>query len=90
MGLLGFLRRLVLTSPDHSATLRCTTYEEKTQQRWPTLCDDGTRAVSRYNTILGRWETTIPKAPDDVHGEDEPTYQAGRCALPLSGQRAMR
>jgi hypothetical protein len=61
--LLTLLLGFVLTSPAWSATLRCTTYEEKTLNRLHTLCDDGTRAVSRYNTILERWETTITSSP---------------------------
>jgi hypothetical protein len=55
----GLIILLGLTSPGLTATVRCTTYEEKTLQRWHTICDDGTRAVSRYNKILDRWETTI-------------------------------
>jgi hypothetical protein len=43
--------------------LRCTTYEERTLQRWYTICDDGTRAVSRYNRVHDRWETTITASP---------------------------
>jgi hypothetical protein len=31
--------------------------------RWHTLCDDGTRAVSHYQRILERWETTIMSSP---------------------------
>jgi hypothetical protein len=43
--------------------MTCTTYEEKTLQRWQTICNDGTRAVSRYNTVLDRWETTMTTSP---------------------------
>src|SRR6266511_6061684 len=61
--MLEWLLLLTLASPVWPATLRCTTYEEKTLQRWHTLCDDGTRAVSRYNRRLDRWETTITESP---------------------------
>jgi hypothetical protein len=61
--MLGWLLLLALASPVWAATLRCTTDEEKTLQRWHTICDDGTRAVSRYNKILDRWETTITASP---------------------------
>jgi hypothetical protein len=54
---------LALVNPTLAGTLYCTTYEEKTLQRWHTICDDGTRAVSRYNTLLDRWETTITASP---------------------------
>jgi hypothetical protein len=45
------------------APVRCTTYEEKTLHRLHTLCDDGTRGVSTYNQVLGRWETLITPPP---------------------------
>jgi hypothetical protein len=41
------------------APVRCTTYEEKTLNRYHTLCADGTRGISTYNRTLQRWETTI-------------------------------
>jgi hypothetical protein len=61
--MLGWLLLLALASPAWSGMLRCTTYEEKTSARFHTLCDDGTRAGSRYNTTLERWETTITSSP---------------------------
>jgi hypothetical protein len=54
---------LGVMSPAMAGTGRCTTYEEKTMNRLHTFCDDGTRAVSRYNRILDRWETTITTRP---------------------------
>jgi hypothetical protein len=57
------LRGLALANPTLAGTLQCTTYEEKTLQRWHTICDDGTRAVSCYHTVLDRWETTITTKP---------------------------
>jgi hypothetical protein len=33
---------LALANPTLAGTLHCTTYEEKTLQRWHTICDDGT------------------------------------------------
>jgi hypothetical protein len=53
---------LLLVRPAWSAT-HCTTYEEKPLGRLQTLCDDGTWAVSRYNAVLDRWETTIAASP---------------------------
>jgi hypothetical protein len=61
--LLWLLLGLTLASPAWPDTLRCTTYEEKTLQRWHTVCDDGTHAVSRYHQIFDRWETTITESP---------------------------
>jgi len=60
---LALLFLLGAGSPIRAATVRCTTYEEKTLKRLQTICDDGTRAVSRYNTVLERWETTITQSP---------------------------
>jgi hypothetical protein len=54
---------LALTNPALAGMLHCTSYDEKTLQRWQTICADGTRAVSRYNTVLDRWETTITVSP---------------------------
>jgi len=64
-GLLTLLR-LALVNPTWAGTLQCTTYEEKTLQRWHTICNDGTRAVSRYNRVLNRWETTITTSPHSI------------------------
>jgi hypothetical protein len=61
--MLGWLLLVALASPVWPATLRCTTYEENTLNRFHTLCDEGTRAVSRYNKTLERWETTITSSP---------------------------
>jgi hypothetical protein len=61
--ILGGLLLLALASPVWAAAVRCTTDEEQTLQRWHTMCDDGTRAVSRYHRILDRWETTITASP---------------------------
>lgn len=41
----------------------CLTYPEPTMGRQQTVCDDGTRAVSTYNTTLGRWETVVTPPP---------------------------
>ena len=53
---------LLLVRPAWSAP-SCLTYEEKTLGRLQTLCDDGTRGVSTYNTTLQRWETSITPPP---------------------------
>jgi hypothetical protein len=57
-----WLLGLAIASPVWSGTPRCTTYEDKTLQRWHTLCDDGTRAVSRYNQLFDRWETMMTES----------------------------
>jgi hypothetical protein len=61
--MLGWLPLLAFASPVEPATLRCTTGEEKTLNRFHTRCDDGTCAVSRYNMPLERWETTMTSNP---------------------------
>jgi hypothetical protein len=45
---------LLLVRPAMAGTPRCTTCEEPTLGRLQTLCDDGTRAVSTWNTTLSR------------------------------------
>ena len=54
---------LALASADLAGSVHCTTYDEKTLNRWHTLCADGTRAVSTYNKTLERGETTITESP---------------------------
>jgi hypothetical protein len=46
-------------SPALSATTNGTTWYVRTVDRWQTLCDDGAWVISRYNTILDYWDTTI-------------------------------
>jgi hypothetical protein len=41
----------------------CLTYEEKSLDRWQSVCDDGTRATHRWNRVLGRWESTVTTPP---------------------------
>jgi hypothetical protein len=43
---------LTLATPALAGPVRCTTYPEPTLNRLQTLCNDGTRAVSRWNTVL--------------------------------------
>jgi hypothetical protein len=47
-----------------AGTMRCTTSEDKTLGRLHTVCDDGTRVTHRWNTALGRWETTATTKPN--------------------------
>lgn len=64
------------------AGTRCTSYEEKSLGRLQTLCDDGTKAVSRYNTVIERCETTVaPPAGKTCEGRLNPTTRQweGRC-----------
>jgi hypothetical protein len=37
--------------------------EEKSLGRLQTICDTGSRAVSTYNRILNRWDTTLTGSP---------------------------
>src|SRR5919198_3830976 len=54
---------LGLASPGLTGEVRCTTSQNTILNRLETLCDDGTRATSYWNTILERWETTVQPAP---------------------------
>ena len=54
---------LLLATPVLAGPVRCQTYEGRSLGRWQTLCSDGTRATSRWNTVLDRWETTITPPP---------------------------
>jgi hypothetical protein len=65
-----------LVSPTGGATVHCTTRENTILQRLETLCDDGTRAISRWNAVLERWETTITTSPRrDCVGQMNPRTQ---------------
>jgi hypothetical protein len=73
---------LALAGPALAGSVRCTTYQEPMLGRLQTLCSDGTRAVSRYNTVLDRWETSVlPPAGKTCEGRLNPkTYRwEGRC-----------
>jgi hypothetical protein len=62
--------------------VRCQTYPEPTLGRLQTLCSDGTRAISRYNTVLDRWETTVTPPPGQTcQGRLNPKTRQweGRC-----------
>jgi hypothetical protein len=61
--ILAALLPVALSSLALGDTGRCVTYEQKTMEQWHTICDDGTRAVSRYNKGLNRYETTITESP---------------------------
>lgn len=37
----------------------CTSTDDALLNRWLTVCDDGSRAVSTWNGLLERWETTV-------------------------------
>jgi len=59
LGLVAFLLvRLALAEATHG-----TTYAEKTLGRLQTMCADGTRAVSTYNTTLERGESIVTESP---------------------------
>jgi hypothetical protein len=57
------LRALAWVSPALSATTAGTASYERTVDRWYRYCDDGTRAISRYNTALDCWETAVTESP---------------------------
>jgi len=54
---------LLLVRPALAEATRCTTYQEQTLGRLQTVCADGTRAVSTWNTTLSRWESTVTPRP---------------------------
>jgi hypothetical protein len=60
---LVILALALLASPALAGPVRCTTYEEKTMGRLPTLYDDGSRAVSIWSPTLQQWQTTITASP---------------------------
>jgi hypothetical protein len=62
-GLLILVLRLGLASSALAGEVRCTTTEDTLLNRLVTVCSDGTGAVSRDDTILQRWETTITESP---------------------------
>jgi hypothetical protein len=43
--------------------VHCTIRENTVLNRLETLCDNGTRAISRWNAVLERWETTVTESP---------------------------
>ena len=56
---------LLLTTPAWASNpTRCTTYEERSLQRWQTVCDDGTRAVTTWSATGRGWQTTITESPE--------------------------
>jgi hypothetical protein len=74
---------VLLVRPALAGTTHCMTYEEKTLGRLQTLCDDGTRAVSTWNTTLSWWESAITTPPpgQTCRGRVNPTSRQweGRC-----------
>ena len=73
-----FLTSTALAGP----AVRCQTHHEPTLNRLQTLCSDGTRAISRYNTVLDRWETSVtPPAGKTCEGRLNPKTRQweGRC-----------
>jgi hypothetical protein len=54
--LLGLALRLTSLPPQ---LRRCITYQEKTLQRWQTVCADGTRGIHRWNPVLERLDSTF-------------------------------
>ena len=72
---------LLLVRPAWAAT-RCTTYEVKSLGRLQTICDDGTRAIHRYNQTLSQWESTVTSPPGKTcTGQMNPKTRQweGRC-----------
>jgi len=63
---------IALATPALASPVRCMTYEERSMSRWQTLCGDGSRAVSRWNTVLNRWETTVMPPPNKNGLADTP------------------
>jgi hypothetical protein len=70
-----------LVRPAWSAP-RCTTYEERSLQRWQTVCSDGARATSTWSPSLQTWQTTVTPPPGQTcTGRLNPRIRswAGRC-----------
>jgi hypothetical protein len=61
--ILAALLIVSMASPALAGPVRCQTYPEPTMGRLQTLCDDGSRATSRWNTVLDRWDTTVTPSP---------------------------
>ena len=53
----------------------CITIENKLLGQMETTCPDGTRAVSHYEALLDRWETTIQPAPSRVIPIPQPPWK---------------
>jgi hypothetical protein len=49
--------------PITSPPVHCTTTYDALLARWETVCDDGTRAITRHDQLLDRDETTIMSGP---------------------------
>jgi len=54
---------LGLASTSLADTGRCTTTENTILNSLETICDDGSRAISRWDSLLQRWETIVQPAP---------------------------
>jgi len=53
----------------------CITVENPVLNRMETSCPDGTTAISRYNALLARWETTIQPGPAQVISVPQPPWK---------------
>jgi hypothetical protein len=49
--------------PITGAPVHCTTTYNQLLARWETVCEDGTRAITRPNALLDRDETTVMSGP---------------------------
>jgi hypothetical protein len=74
---------VLLVRPAMARTPSCFTYEQPALRRLQTLCNDGMRAVSTWDTTLRRWESTITTPPpgQTCRGRVNPTSRQweGRC-----------
>jgi hypothetical protein len=64
---------LGLVSTSLAGTVTCHTYHDEALQRLVTTCSDGSRAVTRYDEELQRWQTQI--FPGPRNNPDRPTPQ---------------
>jgi hypothetical protein len=47
----------------HAGAVRCTTREDPGLQRSVTECTDGSRAISKWDAGLQRWQSNVVKPP---------------------------
>jgi hypothetical protein len=59
---------LALASAALAGQVCCTTTEDTLLNRLVTVCSDGTRALSYWNELLQRWDTTVEPAPSARQG----------------------
>ncbi len=72
----GLLGLAVAFGPPLSSSTRCMATEHTVLQQLETRCEDGTRAITRFNRVLRSWDRQIltPKKPERFCRSDEQTF----------------